>query len=100
MAEDTKDTKDNGSDFIGEANGEGLSFEPPHLVGSGTILPDSTYGPPTPDPTVVRGLGGRRTSGGRLVGLSEDVEQVGPNVTEDATTKKQATSSRTTRKSE
>jgi hypothetical protein len=50
---------------------EGLSFAPEHLKGSGTIRPDGTYGPPEPDPTVVRGLGPDRTSGGRLVPSGE-----------------------------
>lgn len=43
----------------------GQSFSAEHLKGSGTILPDGTYGDPLPDPTEVRGLGGRKTSGGR-----------------------------------
>lgn len=30
---------------------EGQSFSNPALTGSGTILPDGTYGPSLPDPT-------------------------------------------------
>jgi hypothetical protein len=41
------------------------SFYNPALVGSGTINEDSQYQEPLPDPTVVRGLGPDRTSGGR-----------------------------------
>jgi hypothetical protein len=32
---------------------QGESFYAPHLTGSGTILPDGTYGPPLPDPNVL-----------------------------------------------
>lgn len=46
---------------------EGQSFHNEALTGSGTINPDGTYGPPQPDPTLVRGLGARKTSGGREV---------------------------------
>jgi len=46
---------------------EGQSFRNEALTGSGTILEDGTYGDPLPDPTEVRGLGPRRTSGGRLL---------------------------------
>ncbi len=46
---------------------EGQSFNNPALTGSGTILPDGTYGPSLPDPTEVRGLGADKTSGGRDV---------------------------------
>ncbi len=50
-----------------EKNLEGQSFRSEALTGSGTITEDGTYAEPLPDPTEVRGLGGRRTSGGRLV---------------------------------
>lgn len=44
---------------------DGQSFYNEALTGSGTILPDGTYGPPTPDPTVLRGgPSGERTSPG------------------------------------
>jgi hypothetical protein len=45
---------------------DGQSFYAEHLTGSGTILPDGTYGEPRPDPTVLRGgpAGERTTSGG------------------------------------
>jgi hypothetical protein len=46
---------------------EGQSFVNPALMGSGTINPNGTIGPALPDPTVVRGLDGRKTSGGREV---------------------------------
>lgn len=45
---------------------EGQSFRNEALTGSGTILPDGTYGEPMPDPTEVRGLGPDKTAGGRL----------------------------------
>ena len=32
---------------------QGESFYAAHLTGSGTILPDGTYGPPLPDPNVL-----------------------------------------------
>lgn len=48
---------------------EGQSFRNEALTGSGTILPDGTYGEPLPDPTEVRGLGPDKTSGGRLASL-------------------------------
>lgn len=44
---------------------DGQSFYAEHLTGSGTILPDGTYGAPRPDPTVLRGgPGGERTTSG------------------------------------
>ena len=49
-----------------EKNLIGQKFDPEHLKGSGTILPDGTYGEPEPDPTEKRGLGPDRTAGGRL----------------------------------
>jgi hypothetical protein len=58
MTDETKDTN---------ATIEGQSFRNEALTGSGTIYPDGTIGDPLPDPTLVRGLGGRRTSGGRLL---------------------------------
>ena len=48
-------------------NLEGQRFDPDHLKGSGSILPGGEVVPTLPDPTEVRGLGGNRTSGGRLV---------------------------------
>lgn len=54
MADDTK-------------NLEGQSFRNEALTGSGTIKDDGTYGDPIPDPTEMRGLSGRRTSGGRVL---------------------------------
>lgn len=56
----------NESDYEG-GELEGQSFRNESLTGSGTILPDGTYGEPLPDPTEVRGIGPRRTSGGRIV---------------------------------
>lgn len=50
-----------------ETNLEGQSFRNEALTGSGTITPDGEYTDPLPDPTEVRGLGARRTSGGRLL---------------------------------
>ena len=44
---------------------ENQSFYNPATVGSGTITEDGTYGEPLPDPTIARGLGAGRTSGGR-----------------------------------
>lgn len=44
---------------------ENQSFYNPATVGSGTITEDGTYGEPLPDPTIARGLGPGRTSGGR-----------------------------------
>lgn len=48
---------------------DGQTFYNASLTGSGTILPDGTYGDPLPDPTVLRGgvSSGRDTSGGRTV---------------------------------
>jgi hypothetical protein len=44
---------------------DGQSYYAAHLTGSGTIQSDGTYGPPTPDPTVLRGgPAGERTSPG------------------------------------
>lgn len=57
----TEDTK--------ELNGE--SFYNVALTGSGTITEDGKYGPPMADPTVTRGLGPNRTSGGRRVDVGE-----------------------------
>lgn len=48
-----------------EKNLIGQSFDNAALTGSGTILPDGTYGPNLPDPTEVRGLGPDKTTGGR-----------------------------------
>lgn len=55
MAEDTKNPGPEGQSFHNEA-----------LTGSGTILPDGTYGEPQPDPTVQRGgvTDGRTSPGG------------------------------------
>lgn len=50
---------------------DGQSFYSEALTGSGTITEDGKYGPPLPDPTVARGLGPNRTSGGRRVDLGE-----------------------------
>jgi hypothetical protein len=66
---------------------EGLYFANESLKGSGTIRRDGTYGPPTPDPTVLRGLGPDRTSGGRLVPSGEGHalygEEAEANLTDD-----------------
>ena len=45
---------------------DGQSFYSEALTGSGTILPDGTYGEPEPDPTVQRGgvTDGRTSPGG------------------------------------
>ncbi|HEU4753998.1 MAG TPA: hypothetical protein VFU47_12890 [Armatimonadota bacterium] len=45
---------------------DGQSFYAAHLTGSGTLQADGSYGPPTPDPTILRGgpKGAQRTSGG------------------------------------
>lgn len=44
---------------------DGQSFYAEHLTGSGTINADGTYGPPQPDPTVLRGgPAGEHTSPG------------------------------------
>jgi hypothetical protein len=53
-----------------EKNLIGQSFDNAALTGSGTILPDGTYGPNLPDPTEVRGLGPDKTSGGRDLALT------------------------------
>lgn len=46
--------------------GDGQTFYNASLTGSGTILPDGTYGDPQPDPTVLRGgvKDGRTSPGG------------------------------------
>ncbi len=76
----------------------GQSFENAALTGSGTILEDGTYGPNEPDPTEVRGLGAHKTSGGREVRLGGigGNSETSPTSTEDATTRKQSSSSRQT----
>lgn len=45
---------------------DGQSFYAGHLTGSGTLTEDGQYGPPIPDPTVLRGgpKGERTTPGG------------------------------------
>lgn len=52
-----------------ETNLDGQTFENRAATGSdrSRILDDGTYGENLPDPTEVRGLGPRRTSGGRLL---------------------------------
>ena len=75
MAEDTKDYEG------GEL--EGQSFRNEALTGSGTILPDGVYGDPLPDPTEVRGIGPRRTSGGRLVPDANDLAETEKIVTSE-----------------
>jgi hypothetical protein len=70
---------------------EGLSFAPEHLKGSGTIRRDGTYGPPEPDPTVVRGLGPDRTSGGRLVPSGEGHALYGADAEEQYTDEEKET---------
>lgn len=52
---------------------DGQSFYNEALTGSGTINEDGTYGPPIPDPTVLRGgpSGERKSPGG--------VERTDPN---------------------
>jgi hypothetical protein len=65
------------------------SFYNEALTGSGTITEDGTYAEPQPDPTVVRGLGPQKTSGGRDVVLNTN-ESTGPSSQEDPTTRKQA----------
>lgn len=62
----TTDPKD-GIPLVTSPEEEGMNFEPNHLKGSGTIRRDGTYGPPEPDPTLRRGLGPDKTSGGRKV---------------------------------
>lgn len=66
--EDTKGTPRQGADALREAvdaspleaapesqtSGQGTSFYNPALTGSGTILPDGTYGSPLPDPNLER----------------------------------------------
>lgn len=68
---------------------EGQSFSNPALTGSGTILPDGTYGPSLPDPTEVRGLGPDKTSGGRDVGGARTSipEELIPSVPEKSSTR-------------
>lgn len=56
-----------------EKNLEGQSFRNEALTGSGTILPDGTYGDPLPDPTEVRGLGPEKTSGGRDLSVTHNL---------------------------
>lgn len=75
---------------------EGQSFDNAALTGSGTILPDGSYGPSQPDPTEVRGLGSHKTSGGREVrfGGLGGADETSPTTTEDATTRKQSSSSK------
>ena len=58
---------------------EGQSFYNEALTGSGTLTEDGTIEEPLPDPTVVRGLGPDRTSGGRRVrfgGLGDETTNV------------------------
>lgn len=70
---------------------EGLFFANESLKGSGTIRRDGTYGPPEPDPTVVRGLGPDRTSGGRLVPSGEGHAVYGEEAEKDLTDEERAT---------
>jgi hypothetical protein len=70
---------------------EGMFFENESLKGSGTIRRDGTYGPPTPDPTVVRGLGPNRTSGGRLVDANEGHALYGADAEANLTDDEKAT---------
>jgi hypothetical protein len=70
---------------------EGLFFANESLKGSGTIRRDGTYGPPEPDPTVVRGLGPDRTSGGRLVPSGEGHALYGAEAEENLTDEERAT---------
>lgn len=70
MAENTGKPED-GIGIAESPEDEGLFFANESLKGSGTIRRDGTYGPPEPDPTVKRGLGPDRTSGGRLVPSGE-----------------------------
>ena len=68
----------------------GATFYNAALTGSGTILPDGTYGEPLPDPTVQRGgpEGERKSPGG--------VERIDPNaLTPTAQSADEATTSRT-----
>lgn len=37
-----------------QTDGQGTSFYNPALTGSGTIMPDGTYGAPLPDPNLAR----------------------------------------------
>lgn len=59
MAEDSAKPSEHTTD-------DGQTFYNAALTGSGTILPDGTYGEPLPDPTVQRGgvKSGRHNSGG------------------------------------
>lgn len=59
-----KDINDTGT-APAEHTVENQSFYNPATVGSGTITEDGVYGEPLPDPTIARGLGPGRTSGGR-----------------------------------
>lgn len=76
---------------------EGQSFYNEALTGSGTINADGEYEDPQPDPTVVRGLGPEKTSGGRTVvggGLGDaGSERTGPTSQEDPVTRSQSSSS-------
>lgn len=81
MAADAKD----GIGIAESPEDEGLFFENPALKGSGTIRRDGTYGPPEEDPTVKRGLGPNRTSGGRLVDSNEGHAKYGEEAEKDLT---------------
>lgn len=74
-------------------NLEGQSFDNPALTGAGTIRPDGTYGESLPDPTEVRGISARRTSGGRLVQEPPSSEVEDALNPENATAKKSVASS-------
>lgn len=69
---------------------DGQSFYNEALTGSGTILPDGTYGDPLPDPTVRRGgPGGERTTSGG-VKRPDPAELTGPELPKQPTTKRPA----------
>ncbi|HET9234923.1 MAG TPA: hypothetical protein VFP10_12350 [Candidatus Eisenbacteria bacterium] len=78
MAEDKNKTKDEAAEVPGTTDPEetvgGQSFYNAALTGSGTIRRNGTLAEPLPDPTQIRGLGGNRTSGGRLIPSTLDPE--------------------------
>jgi hypothetical protein len=90
MAED-KGNAEQGLPIADKPEDEGLFFAPEHLKGSGTIRHDGTYGPPEPDPTVVRGLGPDRTSGGRVVNPGEGRALLGEEAEATLTDEERAT---------
>jgi len=81
-------------------NLEGQSFRNEALTGSGSITSDGTYADPLPDPTEVRGISERRTSGGRLIAeppSSEVADALNPDKAKQSTPAAKAAPAKQTR---